>query len=262
MLSLQPPPSSPSTTKMGLFLHLPNISMLGPPLHPPHHLQTGSPLYLEDARMSSPPSTPPPPDGPLPYFAGEVLAHLSVEFKGHHSPGAEKVGHPHPDLEVLAHLSVEFKGHHSPGAEKVGHPHPDLGVLLHLSVEFEGHHSPGAEKVGHPHPDLGVLAHLSVEFEGHHSPREAYSPCLKLVQYQKSVLGKLVEILDEIKRVGRHYEPLNSAVHVARLETLEEFAQEEAHLKDRNLWEQRVSQLSKVGGRNDKDCVHKVMDRY
>lgn len=35
-------------------------------------------------------------------------------------------------------------------------------------------------------------------------------------EYQKSVLGKLVEILDEIKRVGRHYEPLNSAVHVAR----------------------------------------------
>ncbi|XP_039530320.1 serine/arginine repetitive matrix protein 2-like isoform X3 [Pimephales promelas] len=80
-------------------------------------------------------------------------------------------------------------------------------------------------------------------------------------KYQKSVLGKLVEILDEIKRVGRHYEPLNSAVHVARLETLEEFAQEEARLKDHNLWELRVSQLSKVGGRNNKDCVHKVMDR-
>ncbi|CAM4659661.1 unnamed protein product [Leuciscus chuanchicus] len=74
MLSLQPPPSSPSTTKTGLFLHLPNISMLGPPLHPPHHLQTGSPLYPEDARMSSPPSTPPPPDGPLPYFAGGSLS--------------------------------------------------------------------------------------------------------------------------------------------------------------------------------------------
>ncbi|KAJ8001024.1 hypothetical protein DPEC_G00186510 [Dallia pectoralis] len=80
-------------------------------------------------------------------------------------------------------------------------------------------------------------------------------------EYRKSVLGKLVELLDEIKRVGRHYEPLNSAVHVARLETLEDFAEEEAHLKDRNLWEQRVSQLSKVGGRNNKDCVHKVMDR-
>jgi len=24
----------------------------------------------------------------------------------------------------------------------------------------------------------------------------------------------------------------------------------------------QVSQLSKVGGRNNKDCVHKVMDRY
>ncbi|XP_048044837.1 zinc finger CCCH domain-containing protein 18-like isoform X3 [Megalobrama amblycephala] len=80
-------------------------------------------------------------------------------------------------------------------------------------------------------------------------------------KYQKSVLGKLVELLDEIKRVGRHYEPLNSAVHVARLETFEDFAEEEARLKERNLWEQRVSQLSKVGGRNNKDCVHKVMDR-
>ncbi|KAK9977138.1 hypothetical protein ABG768_018959 [Culter alburnus] len=80
-------------------------------------------------------------------------------------------------------------------------------------------------------------------------------------KYQKSVLGKLVELLDEIKRVRRHYEPLNSAVHVARLETFEDFAEEEAHLKERNLWEQRVSQLSKVGGRNNKDCVHKVMDR-
>ncbi|XP_034149783.1 uncharacterized protein LOC114839615 [Esox lucius] len=46
--------------------------------------------------------------------------------------------------------------------------------LAHLSVEFESHHSPGAERVGHPHP---------------------------------------------------------------------------------------VSQLSKVGGRNHKDCVHKVMER-
>ncbi|KAK9977186.1 hypothetical protein ABG768_019007 [Culter alburnus] len=80
-------------------------------------------------------------------------------------------------------------------------------------------------------------------------------------KYQKSVLGKLVELLDEIKRVRRHYEPLNSAVHVARLETFEDFAEEEARLKERNLWEQRVSQLSKVGGRNNKDCVHKVMDR-
>ncbi|KAK9976609.1 hypothetical protein ABG768_021814, partial [Culter alburnus] len=80
-------------------------------------------------------------------------------------------------------------------------------------------------------------------------------------KYQKSVLGKLVELLDEIKRVGRHYEPLNSAVHVARLETFEDFAEEEARLKERNLWEQRVSQLSKVGGRNNKDCVHKVMGR-
>ena len=53
------------------------------------------------------------------------------------------------------------------------------------------------------------------------------------------MLGKLVELL-EIKRVGRHHEPLNSAVHVARLETQEQFAEEEARLKDRNLWEQRV----------------------
>lgn len=54
------------------------------------------------------------------------------------------------------------------------------------------------------------------------------------------MLGNLVELLDEIKRVGRHYEPLDSAVHVARLETEEEFAQEEARLKDRNIWQQRV----------------------
>ncbi|KAA0712500.1 hypothetical protein E1301_Tti021505 [Triplophysa tibetana] len=54
-------------------------------------------------------------------------------------------------------------------------------------------------------------------------------------KYQKSVLGKLVELLDEIKRVGRHYELLNSAVHVARLETCEDFAEEEARLKERKL---------------------------
>lgn len=48
------------------------------------------------------------------------------------------------------------------------------------------------------------------------------------------MLGKLVELLDEIKRVGRHYEPLNSAVYVARLETEEEFAQEEARLSSGN----------------------------
>ncbi|XP_042631743.1 protein SON-like [Cyprinus carpio] len=87
------------------------------------------------------------------------------------------------------------------------------------------------------------------------SPSERGLFPMSQAKYQKSVLGKLVELLDEIKRVGRHYEPLNSAVHVARLETFEDFAEEEARLKERNLWEQRVSQLSKVGGRNNKDCV-------
>ncbi|CAM4466836.1 unnamed protein product [Leuciscus chuanchicus] len=218
-----------------------------------------------------------------------VLARLSVEFETHHTPRAEKVGHPHPVLGVLARLSMEFETHHTPGAEKVGHPHLVLGVLARLSVEFETHHTPGAEKVGHPHLVLGILARLSVEFETHHTPgaekdghphlvrsRRSRTPQrgvrnpsqserglfpMSQAKYQKSVLGKLVELLDEIKRVGRHYEPLNSAVHVARLETLEDFAEEEARLKDRNLWKQRVSQLSKVGGRNNKDCVHKVMDR-
>jgi len=47
--------------------------MLGPPLHPSHHLQTDSPLYPEDARMSSPPSPPLPADGALPHFAGDEL---------------------------------------------------------------------------------------------------------------------------------------------------------------------------------------------
>ncbi|KAJ7996474.1 hypothetical protein DPEC_G00237440 [Dallia pectoralis] len=84
---------------------------------------------------------------------------------------------------------------------------------------------------------------------------EAFSPesasKVKVFSHTSSWSSKAITVREQ-KRSGI----------LIQLETLEDFAEEEAHLKDRNLWEQRVSQLSKVGGRNNKDCVHKVMDRY
>ncbi|XP_049335990.1 uncharacterized protein LOC103026496 isoform X1 [Astyanax mexicanus] len=79
-------------------------------------------------------------------------------------------------------------------------------------------------------------------------------------KFQKKVLAKLVDIHLEVRRVGRS-EPTLSSANIKQLETMEEFEREEECLKDKPTFESLVLQLARIGGKNVRDCVHKILDR-
>ncbi|KAJ8371745.1 hypothetical protein AAFF_G00302520 [Aldrovandia affinis] len=78
--------------------------------------------------------------------------------------------------------------------------------------------------------------------------------------FQKKILTILVDIREEVRRIARA-EPASSASHVERLETVDDFQREEQRLSDSEAFNALVLQLSRVGGKDLKDCVHKVLDR-
>ncbi|XP_072561193.1 uncharacterized protein [Paramormyrops kingsleyae] len=75
--------------------------------------------------------------------------------------------------------------------------------------------------------------------------------------YQKKVLNLLVDIRHRLKET----QPASSAVHIRRIDTMEDFELQEQQLSDAQAFNTLVRQISKIGGRNTKDCVHKVLDR-
>ncbi|MEQ2191829.1 hypothetical protein XENOCAPTIV_003111 [Xenoophorus captivus] len=80
-----------------------------------------------------------------------------------------------------------------------------------------------------------------------------HSHCLRL----KKVLNLLMELRDQHKRV----QPISSAVHVERMATIEDLEREEERLCNPKAFEALVLQIARIGGKNTKDCVHKVLDR-
>ncbi|KAM9450557.1 uncharacterized protein Hap1MRO34_021136 [Clarias gariepinus] len=52
------------------------------------------------------------------------------------------------------------------------------------------------------------------------------------------------------------------AVHIERMDTMEDFELQEQRLSDAQAFDTLVLQISRIGGRNTKDCVHKVLDRW
>ncbi|KAF1377970.1 hypothetical protein PFLUV_G00206340, partial [Perca fluviatilis] len=79
-------------------------------------------------------------------------------------------------------------------------------------------------------------------------------------EFQKKVLTKLVDIHMEVRRLGKSEPPLSSA-HIELLETMEEFDRQEERLKDKQAFESLVLQLARIGGKDVRDCVHKILDR-
>ncbi|XP_049920626.1 hornerin isoform X3 [Epinephelus moara] len=75
--------------------------------------------------------------------------------------------------------------------------------------------------------------------------------------YQKKVLGLLVDLRNEYKTA----QPASSAVHIERMETMEDFEKEEQHLCDKEAFDTLVKKIAKIGGKNTKDCIHKVLDK-
>ncbi|XP_031155852.1 uncharacterized protein LOC116049943 isoform X3 [Sander lucioperca] len=82
---------------------------------------------------------------------------------------------------------------------------------------------------------------------------------LSEAKFQKIVLTKLVTLTDEVKQLQRSMP--KSSIEIIKINTLEEFEREEASLLDKNKFETLVCQLARVGGKDVKDCTHKVMDR-
>ncbi|KAF4114377.1 hypothetical protein G5714_004600 [Onychostoma macrolepis] len=72
---------------------------------------------------------------------------------------------------------------------------------------------------------------------------------LPLGVFQKKVLSLLVDIRHRLKET----QPASSAVHIERTDTMED--------SDAQAFDTLVLQISRIGGRNTKDCVHKVLDR-
>ncbi|XP_052439604.1 uncharacterized protein LOC127978758 [Carassius gibelio] len=83
---------------------------------------------------------------------------------------------------------------------------------------------------------------------------------MDMAKFQKKVLTKLVEIHMEVRRLGRSEPPLSST-HIQQLETMEDFAREEERLKDKQAFESLVLQLARIGGKDVRDCVHRILDR-
>nr|XP_033488342.1 uncharacterized protein LOC117260501 [Epinephelus lanceolatus] len=75
--------------------------------------------------------------------------------------------------------------------------------------------------------------------------------------FQKKVLSLLVDIRHRLKET----QPASSAVHIERIDTMEDFELQEQRLSDAQAFDTLVLQISRIGGRNTKDCVHKVLDR-
>ncbi|KAG7521021.1 hypothetical protein JOB18_040751 [Solea senegalensis] len=70
--------------------------------------------------------------------------------------------------------------------------------------------------------------------------------------YQKKILGLLVDLCNQYK-TAQH---ASSTVHIERMDTMEDLERER-----KEAFDTLVKQIAKIGRKNTKDCVHKVLDR-
>ncbi|XP_077394040.1 uncharacterized protein LOC144031129 isoform X2 [Festucalex cinctus] len=73
--------------------------------------------------------------------------------------------------------------------------------------------------------------------------------------YQKKVL----DLLGELRNESKHTQPAPSAIHT--METMEDFEREEQHLCEKQAFDALVLQLARIGGKDTKDCVNKILDK-
>ncbi|XP_069054734.1 uncharacterized protein [Lepisosteus oculatus] len=80
-------------------------------------------------------------------------------------------------------------------------------------------------------------------------------------KFQKRVLGLLIEMMDELRRLGRSTEPVDSQFHIRRLTTMEEFCAYEQALDSMDNQNLLINQLRRVGGSDVRECVFTVLSR-
>ncbi|KAA0701740.1 hypothetical protein E1301_Tti023104 [Triplophysa tibetana] len=138
-------------------------------------------------------------------------------------------------------LSKPRSGHVARGCARDGYRSRSSGVSIHSNVSSQrSWNSDGSRHAAKSRHDR------SRHEDGH-------SHCLGM----KKVLSMLVDLRNCHKRV----QPASSAVHIERMETIEDFEREEQRLCDVQAFDTMVLQIARVGGKNTKDCVHKVLDR-
>ncbi|XP_041845213.1 uncharacterized protein LOC121642504 [Melanotaenia boesemani] len=99
---------------------------------------------------------------------------------------------------------------------------------------------------------------------GHETPRAPTDNSVDIfpmptAKFQKCVLKKLVELTEEVKRIGCA-EPSASTYHVRRMENMEQVDKLD-ELQNNEARDLLISQLSRVGGKNTRDCTTKILDR-
>ncbi|XP_026133683.1 serine/arginine repetitive matrix protein 2-like isoform X38 [Carassius auratus] len=78
-------------------------------------------------------------------------------------------------------------------------------------------------------------------------------------RFQKKVLTQLLEIKDELRRIGKIVEP-ETGFHMSTLGTEDEFEYLERQLESGNTRAAMVTQLCKIGGKNFKDSTRRMLD--
>ncbi|XP_077098081.1 uncharacterized protein LOC143749487 isoform X3 [Siphateles boraxobius] len=79
-------------------------------------------------------------------------------------------------------------------------------------------------------------------------------------RFQRKVLTQLIEIKEELRRIGKNVEP-DTVFHLSTLATEEEFQILERHLESENTRAAMVAKLCKIGGKNLKDSARRMLDR-
>ncbi|XP_067271044.1 uncharacterized protein [Pseudorasbora parva] len=83
---------------------------------------------------------------------------------------------------------------------------------------------------------------------------------MPMAKFQACGLKKLVEIAQEVRRIGTA-EPISSSFHIKRMGTTEELHTLEDKLHNSEERDILITQLSKIGGKNIRDCSTKILDR-
>ncbi|XP_075952392.1 uncharacterized protein LOC142954918 isoform X2 [Anarhichas minor] len=84
---------------------------------------------------------------------------------------------------------------------------------------------------------------------------------MSTAKFQRVVLGKLVDLIEEVKRIGRGVEHEGLQRQVPTLNSNEELDELEGKLKNAEQRALLVHLLANVGGKNIKDATNKIMDR-
>ncbi|XP_076600095.1 uncharacterized protein LOC143328691 [Chaetodon auriga] len=163
-----------------------------------------------------------------------------------------------------SNTSHRSESHHSRSRQEKSRSGRERSNTSHRS---ESHHSRSRQEKSRSGRERSNTSHRS---ESHHSrsrqelPQTSRTPSepfpMSTAKFQKCVLKKLVALMQEVKRIGGA-DPIASAYQLNRMDTLEELDATEERIQQNDERQVLITQLSRVGGKNTRDCTTKIMDR-